>query len=80
MASDARPLTIPAEQLWTVREVASFLQLGRNAIYEMAERGDIPSLRIGSRVRFVPAEVRAWVEQRRAVTPAAAVLPMARKP
>jgi excisionase family DNA binding protein len=74
MPSDAKPLTIPAEQLWTVREVASFLRLGRNAIYEMADRGDIPSLRIGSRVRFVPAEVRAWVARQR--EPAAAVVPI----
>ena len=74
MPTDPPLLAIPAEQLWTVRECAAFLRLGRNAIYEMAERGELPSFRIGSRVRFVPAEVRAWVERQRA--PSAAVVPI----
>ena len=65
----------PMESLWTWREVAEFLRIGRNAVYEMAANGDLPSLRVGgSRVRFIPAEIRAWVDRQRA--PGAAVLPM----
>ncbi len=69
----ARPL-IPAECLWTVREVAAFLRVGRNTVYEMAQSGALPSLRIGARVRFVPEEIRAWLDRQRA--PDAAVLPI----
>lgn len=65
MASDPA-LSIPAERLWTVREAATFLQLGRNAVYEMVKRGELPNVRIGSRVRFIPGELRAWAERQRA--------------
>lgn len=57
---------LPAESLWTWRDVAAFLRIGRNAVYEMAANGDLPSLRVGSRVRFEPAEVRAWLDRQRA--------------
>ena len=77
MATDPA-LAIPAEQLWTVREAADFLRLGRNAIYEMAKRGELPSVRIGSRVRFIPSEVRAWLQRQR--EPAAAVVPLVQPP
>ena len=67
MPSKSSPLAIPAEHLWTVKDAAAFLRLGRNAVYEMAKRDEIPNLRIGSRIRFIPAEVRAWAEKQRAV-------------
>ena len=62
------PLMIPAEQLWNVRQAAAFLNIGRNATYEMANRGELPSIRIGSRIRFIPGELRGWVARQRAPT------------
>ena len=59
------PSPIP-EPLWTVREAAAFLRLGRNTVYEWAACGKLPSLRLGSRVRFEPAALRRWVEVQRA--------------
>jgi len=76
MASEVSPLAIPAEQLWTVREAAAFLRIGRNAVYEMVKREELPSIRVGSRVRFFPAELRAWLERQRA--PSAPVVPIDR--
>ena len=70
------PLMIPAEQLWNVRQAAAFLNIGRNATYEMAKSGELPNIRIGSRIRFIPAELRGWVERLRA--PAAAAVPLDR--
>jgi len=67
---------LPAAGLWTWRDVAAFLRIGRNAVYEMAANGDLPSLRIGSRVRFEPAEVRAWLDRQRA--PGTPVPPLAK--
>ena len=72
--SDA--LAIPAERLWTVADVCAFLRVGRNAVYAMAARRELPSIRVGSRVRFVPADVRAWLERQRA--PGAALPSLAR--
>ena len=58
-------LAIPAEQLWTVADVCAFLRVGRNAVYSMAARHELPSIRVGTRVRFLPADVRAWLERQR---------------
>jgi excisionase family DNA binding protein len=49
------------EPLWTVREAAAFLRLGRNTVYDWAATGKLPSLRLGSRVRFQPSALRRWV-------------------
>jgi len=49
------------EALWTVRETAAFLRLGRNTVYEWAASGRLPSLRLGSRIRFQPSALRRWV-------------------
>jgi excisionase family DNA binding protein len=62
-AGDA--LAIPAEQLWTVADVCTFLRVGRNAVYAMAARRELPSIRVGTRVRFVPEDVRAWLARQR---------------
>ena len=43
------------DALWTVREAAAFLRLGRNTVYEWAASGKLPSLRLGSRIRFQPS-------------------------
>ena len=52
---------IAHEALWTVREAAAFLRLGRNTVYEWAASGKLPSLRLGSRIRFQPSALRRWV-------------------
>ena len=53
-------MTPPPEPLWTVREAAAFLRLGRNTVYEWAAVGKLPSLRLGSRIRFLPSVLRRW--------------------
>jgi excisionase family DNA binding protein len=58
-----------AEPLWTVREAAAFLRLGRNTVYEWAASGKLPSLRLGSRIRFQPAALRRWVAVQVDMTP-----------
>ena len=50
-----------SESLWTVREAAAFLRLGRNTVYEWAASGKLPSLRLGSRIRFLPSALRRWL-------------------
>jgi excisionase family DNA binding protein len=56
-----RTSEITNEPLWTVREAATFLKLGRNTVYEWAASGQLPSLRLGSRIRFQPSALRRWV-------------------
>lgn len=68
---------VPIEALWTVKDAMKFLSLKRTAVYEACGR-DLPHLRIGNQIRFVPAKVRAWVEEqsKRSMKPAATVLPI----
>src|SRR4051812_3213132 len=49
-----------AEPLWTVAEVATYLQVSRSWVYHQSECGLLPSLRIGGLLRFSPAAVRAY--------------------
>ncbi len=50
------------ESLWTVQQVAAYLQASTSYVYKAAERGEIPCRRIGALLRFVPAAVRDWAE------------------
>lgn len=47
-------------ELWTWREVARALKVSRSWVYAKAERGDLPSLRVGGLLRFDPTEVRRF--------------------
>lgn len=52
------------EPLWTVQQVAAYLQASTSYVYKAAERGEIPCRRIGALLRFVPSSVREWAEGR----------------
>jgi excisionase family DNA binding protein len=47
-------------ELWTWREVARALKVSRSWVYAKAERGELPSLRVGGLLRFDPSEVRRF--------------------
>jgi excisionase family DNA binding protein len=55
------------DPLWTVRDVAAYLQLTVKGIYSLVEQRRIPVIKVSNRVRFQPQGVVAWVEQRRVV-------------
>lgn len=42
-------------------EVAAFLEVGRNTVYEGAGRGEIPCRRVGRRILFSRAALVAWL-------------------
>ena len=50
------------ESLWHAADVATFLKTSRSLIYAMAADGRMPCRRVGALLRFVPSEIRAWVE------------------
>jgi excisionase family DNA binding protein len=50
----------PDEDLWDVKRAAQFLGLSPDGVYRAAERGDIPSIRVLNRRRFIPANLKAW--------------------
>jgi excisionase family DNA binding protein len=56
--------TNPA-RLLTVADVAETLRVHPNYVYDLANRGDLPSYKIGGMRRFRAADVEAWLESRR---------------
>jgi excisionase family DNA binding protein len=62
-----------AEPLWTADDVGRYLKASRSWVYQKAEAGLLPCLRIGGLLRFDPAVVQAWA---RGEINGAAVLPM----
>ncbi len=63
-------------RLWKVDEVAKALGMSRTWVYEHAESGELPSLRLGGALRFDPEAIRLYAfNQRR--TPA--ILPFQKR-
>jgi excisionase family DNA binding protein len=52
----------------TAEEVAQALRLGLSTVYGLARSGDLPSLLIGSAVRFDPLDVETYKAQCRRTT------------
>ena len=49
--------------LLRVEQAAKLLQLGRNAVYALVAKGEIPSLRIGRQLRIPDQELRDWIHE-----------------
>ena len=58
-------------RLLSAEQVAEYLNVSRDLVYRIAQRGDIASIRIGTgaktRVVFDPGDVQRYVESRRSV-------------
>ncbi len=48
------------EALWDARDVARYLKVSRSWVYQKAEAGLLPYLKVGGLVRFVPERIRAF--------------------
>ena len=68
------------DRLWDTHDVARFLGVHRNWVYQQAEAGTLPCVRMGGLVRFEPATVRALAAGERVNGGRRVVLPVARKP
>ena len=55
----------PESRLLTVREVAVLLRLHEKTVYSMVARGELPSIRLGRRVRFSRDDIIRWLSARR---------------
>ncbi len=61
-AVDRRHISTDGRATYTAAELAKLLGVGRDAVYEAANRGEIPgTLRIGRRLVFARAAVLAWL-------------------
>ena len=48
--------------LWRVNDVMRYLQASRSWVYQKAEAGILPSLRVGGLLRFDPNAVRSFAQ------------------
>lgn len=55
----------PASPLLTEREAARVLAVSPRTLWSLRADGQIPHLRIGRSVRYVPADLLEWIEQRK---------------
>jgi excisionase family DNA binding protein len=46
------------ETLWDARDVARYLKASRSWVYQKAESGLLPYVKVGGLVRFVPGRIR----------------------
>ena len=52
--------------LLSVVETARALNLSRKKLWEItAPRGDLPCIKIGTRVLYSPADIMAWIERQK---------------
>lgn len=51
--------------LLTAAEAAEFLRLRESTLRDYSRRGIVPCVRIGRHVRFIEADLLAWLEEQR---------------
>jgi len=55
------------QPLWRVKDASNYLGVPSKGIYALIEARQLPCVRIGSRIRFIPAEIFAWVASNRSI-------------
>lgn len=53
------------EPLLTIDSTAAFLGVSRRQVYTLLEREALPHVRVGHRIRFIPRDLRAYLERHR---------------
>ena len=53
------------DKLWTVKEVAEYLQLDEHTVYRMARKGEIPAYKVAGQWRFKRELIEKWLEKHR---------------
>ena len=54
-----------AQALWTARQVANYIQVHEQTVWEWARDGVIPCIRIGRKYRFREEEIERWLQNQR---------------
>jgi excisionase family DNA binding protein len=50
-----------SEPLLNVRVAAELLSVSSRTIYELVARGELPHVRVGGQIRFVPSALEQWL-------------------
>ena len=49
--------------LWNVKQVANYLSISESMVYKMVSNRDLPFIRLGDCIRFVPETVESFVNR-----------------
>jgi len=60
-ANDEHPATATNDAVLDVEETARMLRVGRNTIYELVGRNEIPHRRLGKQIRFSRDALMSWL-------------------
>lgn len=52
-------------RLLTARQAAAMLAISTRKLWELANRGEIPCIRIGRAVRYAPDDLKAYIASQR---------------
>ncbi|WP_141332572.1 helix-turn-helix domain-containing protein [Myxococcus sp. AB025B] len=65
LPSDDKKDTAPLDEegLWDANDVARFLKASRSWVYQRAQAGQLPCVKIGGLLRFEPAAIRAFIKE-----------------
>jgi len=61
--NEAMKILPDATRLLKAKEVAEFLQVSRSHAYQILQRGDIPSVRVGSAVRVRSSDLEEFIKK-----------------
>jgi PTS system nitrogen regulatory IIA component len=56
------------DEILTIEEVAKYLRVSERTVYDWAQKGEIPSGKIGTAWRFKKSEIEKWVNDRLSVS------------
>ena len=56
-----KPESLDEDDVLTVVEAASLLRVGRNLVYDLVARNEIPHRRLGKQIRFSRAALVRWL-------------------
>ncbi len=59
-AANTNPSTPPETRLWSVAEVADFLQVSAKTVYNLRKAG-LPYIQLGGTIRFTPEGVKEYL-------------------
>ncbi|MCK5601628.1 helix-turn-helix domain-containing protein [Candidatus Pacearchaeota archaeon] len=51
------------EELMTIEEIAKYLRYSVHTIYPLAQKGEIPAIKLAGQWRFRKSEVDKWLEK-----------------
>ena len=50
-------------EIFTLKEVASYLKVGKRTVYRLAAANKIPAFKVGGAWRFLRADIDDWIRQ-----------------